>query len=179
LKTEAAHIRKLAIFAVFTALAIVISPFTGFPALGSVANPTQHMTNAILGTLLGPFWAALAAIFIGTARNMLGVGTLFAFPGGIPGGFVVGSVYWVLRRFRTDEKKRLLSALTEPIGTLLIGLPFALFIFAPWIGKTVANFVVFGTIWALACIPGSIIGFAVLLILRRLGIDRKTLFGKE
>jgi energy coupling factor transporter S component ThiW len=178
LKTETIQVRKLAMFIVFTALATAISPFTAFAVYGTKANPTQHMTNAILGVLLGPFWAVLAAVFVGTIRNALGVGTLFAFPGGIPGGLVVGSVYWMLKRFKRSEKTRVMSALTEPIGTLLIGVPISIFIFAPWLGQPIANFLIFGAGWALSCILGSIIGFTVLMILDRLGVNRKTLFGE-
>jgi energy coupling factor transporter S component ThiW len=179
LKKETIHVRKLAAFAVFTALAIAISPFTVFVVSGSKANPTQHMTNAILGVLLGPMWAVLAAVVVGTVRNMLGIGTLFAFPGGIPGGLIVGSVYWVLRRFKRGERIRMMSALSEPIGTLLIGVPIALFIFAPWTGQPIANSLVFVAGWALSCIPGSVIGFTILMTLRRMGMSRETLFGKE
>jgi len=185
----AANIKKLALVIVFSALGVAISPFTWFVVFGTKANPTQHMINAILGVLVGPFWAAIAAIFIGAIRNMLGMGTLYAFPGGIPGGIVVGTAYLVLKRLRRSEKTRLISALTESIGTLLIGVPLALFLMAPWIGtKSILDltanqgpflaFIIFGTGWTLSCVPGSIIGFIILAILKRVGISRETLFGQ-
>jgi putative effector of murein hydrolase LrgA (UPF0299 family) len=40
-------------------------------------------------------------------------------------------------------------------------------------------FLIFGGWWALSCIPGSIIGFVILLILKRVGISRETLFGEK
>jgi energy coupling factor transporter S component ThiW len=193
-KTGAVYIKKLAVLIVFSALGAVLSPFTGFPVFGTIANPTQHMVNAILGVFMGPFWAASAAIIIGTIRNMLGVGTVYAFPGGIPGGIVVGVIYWLLKRLKRSEKTRFTSALTEPIGTLLIGAPLALFLVAPWMGPqgysgklldlTANNgsmfaFLIFGGWWALSCIPGSVIGFTVLLVLKRIGISRETLFGEQ
>ena len=194
MKTGATYVKKLAVVAVFSALGVVLSPFTGFPVFGTIANPTQHMINATLGVLLGPFWAALAAIIIGTIRNMLSIGTVYAFPGGIPGGIIVGMVYWFLKRLKISEKTRLISALTEPVGTLLIGAPLALFLVAPWMGPQgyseklldlTANegslfaFLIFGGWWALSCIPGSIIGFIILLILKRVEISRETLFGEK
>ena len=194
MKTGATYVKKLAVVAVFSALGVVLSPFTGFPVFGTIANPTQHMINATLGVLLGPFWAALAAIIIGTIRNMLSIGTVYAFPGGIPGGIVVGIVYWFLKRLKISEKTRLISALTEPVGTLLIGAPLALFLVAPWMGPQgyseklldlTANegslfaFLIFGGWWALSCIPGSIIGFIILLILKKVEISRETLFGEK
>jgi len=193
-KTGATYVKKLATVAVFSALGVVLSPFTGFPVFGTIANPTQHMINAVLGVLLGPFWAALAAIIIGTIRNMLSIGTVYAFPGGIPGGIIVGMVYWFLKRLKRSEKTRLISALTEPIGTLLIGVPLALFLVAPWMGpqgysKTLLDltanegslfaFLILGGWWALSCIPGSVIGFIILLIIKKVGISRETLFGEK
>lgn len=189
MKLETVHVKKLTVVIVFAALAMAMSPFTVFVVFGTKANPTQHLINAILGVFVGPFWAVVAALIVGTMRNLLGVGTLFAFPGGIPGGLVVGSVYWILKRLRTSEKTRLVSALTEPIGTLLIGVPVALFVFAPWLGEqsllnlvseqgALSAFLIFGAGWALSCVPGSIIAFLILLILKRVGISRETLFGQ-
>lgn len=148
------------------------------------------MINAVLGVLLGPFWTAIAATFIGIIRNMLGVGTLYAFPGGIPGGIVVGIVYWLLKHLKISEKKRLISAFTEPIGTLLIGAPLALFLVASWMGSqdllnltaekgALLAFSIFSAGWALSCVSGSIIGFLILLVLSKAGINGETLFGEK
>jgi len=194
MKMGAVHVKKLALVAVFSALGVAISPFTVFVVLGTKANPTQHMLNAILGVLAGPFWAAVAAIFIGAIRNMLGTGTPYAFPGGIPGGVVVGATYWILKHLKRSKKTSLISALTEPIGTLLIGVPLALYLVAPWIGpqgfsKDLLNLIagegpllallILGGWWGLSCVPGSIVGFLVLLILNKVAINRETLFGEK
>jgi len=190
MKTRIVYVKKLAIVIVFSALGVAIAPFFWFVFLGTKAYPTQHMINAILGVLIDPLWTAIAAIFIGTIRNMLGIGTLYAFPGGIPGGVVVGIVYWFLKRFKVSEKTRLTSAFAEPIGTLLIGVPLSLFLFAPWmmdpklldlIAKEgiLLAFLILGAGWALSCVPGSILGFIILLVLNRVGINRETLFGQK
>lgn len=190
MKAGMVHVKKLALVSIFSALGIAISPFAWFEFLGTKANPTQHMINAILGVLTGPFWAAIAAVFIGTIRNMLGTGTIYAFPGGIPGAIVVGVVYWILRRSKLSGKKRLASALTEPIGTVLIGAPLALFLLAPWLGLQnlldlatkegfLFAFLIFGSGWALSSVPGSIMGFIILLVLDRVGINREILFGEK
>lgn len=188
------HIKKLALLIVFSALGVAISPLTWFYFLGTKAYPTQHMINAILGVLLGPFWAATASILVGTIRNMLTTGTVYAFPGGIPGGVVVGLTYWALKVLKRSEKVRLASAFTEPIGTLLIGVPLSLFLVAPLMGpqgysakllNLTANegpafaVLVLAAGWSLSCIPGSILGFIVLLGLKKIGISRETLFGEK
>ncbi len=190
MKNRDVHIKKLTLIIVFSALGVVISPYTWFIVFGTKANPTQHTINAILGVIAGPFWAAVSAIFIGTIRNMLGIGTIYAFPGGIPGGIVVGIVYWILEHLKSNERTRIIAALAEPVGTLLIGAPLAIFLIAPWLGTRslldlVSNqgslfaFLTFGFGWALSCIPGSIIGFFILLILKNIGISRETLFGEK
>ncbi len=182
------YLRKLTLFIVLSALGIVLSQFTSFAILGTLANPTQHMINAIMGVLLGPLWAAGSAIAIGGVRNMLGTGTLYAFPGGIPGGVIVGVFYWLFKSLKFSERKCLLAALTEPLGTIFIGAPLSLFLFAPVIGTSsllnllgkgpLFAFSVFSAGWALSCIPGCIIGFVILLALYKIGISREKLFGK-
>jgi energy coupling factor transporter S component ThiW len=192
MKTGVVHVKKLAIVSIFAALAVALSPFTTFIIFGTNANPTQHLINAILGVFVGPLWAVVAAVVVGAARNLLGAGTLFAFPGGMPGGLVVGSAYWILKRLRRSERTRLMSALTEPLGTLLIGAPIALFLLAPSLGALgqplvslmsregmYMAFLIFTGGWALSCIPGSIIALIVLLVLNRVGLSRETLFGEE
>lgn len=189
-KTSTTHVKKLALVIVFSSLGVAMSPFAWFQFLGTKAYPTQHMVNAVLGVLVGPYWAVIAAVLTGTVRNVLGTGTLFAFPGGIPGGIVVGGIYWILKRFNIIERKRLVAALSEPIGTVLIGAPIALFLLAPWLGSQtlldltakqgfLPAFLIFGSGWALSCVSGSIVGFLILLALSTVRIDRETLFGEK
>jgi len=190
MKAKTVQVKKLALVSIFSALAVVIAPFAWFEFLGTKANPTQHTVNALLGVLVGPFWAAIAAIIIGIIRNALGVGSVYAFPGGIPGGIVVGAVYWLLKQFKLNEKIRIASALTEPLGTVLIGATLSLFLVAPWMGTErtldllskegpLLAYLIFGAGWAFSSVPGSILGFAILLILSRVGISREMLFGEK
>lgn len=190
MKEKTIQAKKLTLISIFSALAVAIAPFAWFEFLGTKANPTQHTVNAILGVLVGPFWTAIAAIIIGIIRNALVIGSVYAFPGGIPGGIVVGVVYWLLKRFKLSEKIRLASSLAEPMGTVLIGATISLYLVAPWIGtknildllskeSALLAYLIFGAGWALSSVPGSILGFSILLILNRVGISRETLFGKE
>lgn len=183
------YLRKLTLLIVFCALGVVLSQFTTFPVFGTMANPTQHAINAIIGVLLGPFWAVGGAIIIGVIRVMLGTGTMYAFPGGLPGAVTVGVFYWIFKTLKFSPKNRLLAALTEPLGTILIGVPLSLYMFAPELGTSsilslvgkgpLIAFTVFGTSWALSCVPGCIVGFVILLALYRIGISREKLFGEK
>ncbi|MCL6500251.1 MAG: energy coupling factor transporter S component ThiW, partial [Firmicutes bacterium] len=86
--------RKLVLTAVFAAVPVVLSFVPGsIPVAGAKLLPWQHMTNAVAGVVLGPWYAALAATLAAVLRNLFGVGTLLAFPGGIPGALVVGFAY--------------------------------------------------------------------------------------
>jgi energy coupling factor transporter S component ThiW len=153
--------KKIALAAVLVAVTVVLSPIN-FPVGTSKCYPAQHMINGIAGVLLGPWYAALMALMTGIIRNMLGLGTLHAFPGGIPGALVVGLVYRYVKR--TD-----LAALTEPLGTVVIGATISALVVAPYLGKSftiVFWWVAFGA----SSIPGSIIGFLALKSLRLTGM---------
>ncbi|MEM2127026.1 MAG: energy coupling factor transporter S component ThiW [Candidatus Bathyarchaeia archaeon] len=185
MNSSSLRLRKIGLVAVFSALGVVIAPFLWFPFLGTKAYPGQHMINSILGVLLGPLWAAAAAIIIGLIRNALGIGTIYAFPGGIPGGLVVGAVYWALRRLRKGRLP-LISALFEPVGTVLIGATLSLFLVAPWIADPrllsqlekgpLTALILLWSGWALSSVSGSLIGLIILLALDRIGINREVLF---
>ncbi len=189
MRPEAVYVKKIALVSVFSALGVVIAPFLWFPFLTTKAFPGQHMINALTGVVLGPLWAAIAALFIGIIRNALGIGTVYAFPGGIPGGIVVGIVYWLLKRFRKSGKTALVAAFCEPIGTVFIGATLALYLVAPWIGDVkllsqlnegpLIALLALWSGWALSSIFGGILGFVVLLILNQVGISRETLFGEK
>lgn len=166
---------KVTLSAFFIALGFVLS-LVSFPIGPTRVFPFQHMINVIVGIMLGPFYAAAIALGIGTLRIAAGTGTFFAYPGGIPGGFVVGSLYWYL--WHHDE-----CALTEPLGTGIGGILSAI-VLAPFIG---ANSLpsIFGltTEWQLfviffwfSSIPGSIMGYVVVKALRGIGAFEKLAF---
>ena len=71
--------KKLAIAAVFCAVAIVGSLFS-VPVFGSKCSPVQHMVNILCAVLLGPGYGLGAAFAVALIRNLLGLGSLMAFP---------------------------------------------------------------------------------------------------
>ena len=153
--------KKIALAAVLVAVTVVLSPIHFYIGT-SKCFPAQHMVNAIAGVLLGPWYAAVMALFTGIIRNMMGIGTLHAFPGGIPGALVVGFVYRYVKK--TD-----FAALTEPLGTVCIGATISALVVAPYLGKafTVAFWWV---AFAASSIPGSILGYVALKAVRVSGI---------
>ncbi len=178
---ERVRVKKAVLASVFAALGVVIAPWLWFPVLGSKAYPGQHLMNAIAGVLIGPWWAALAALITGLVRMSLGVGTIYAMPGGIPGALVVGLCRDLLRRTGLRDREEV-AALLEPVGTVLIGGTLALYLVAPAIGdvRTLGKpLLILWSGWALSSVPGSTLGFLVLLALKRAGITGRTLFGGE
>ncbi|MFW6121676.1 MAG: energy coupling factor transporter S component ThiW [Petrotogales bacterium] len=159
---EAVRTKKIALSAVLMALGVLLASFLWIPIGPTKVFPGQHIVNAIAGILLGPFYALFIALVIGIIRKSLGWGTIFAFPGGLPGGVVVG----ILNKY---IKKTDYAALAEPLGTVLIGGTISALFFAPLIGVA-PNIAFFWIAFAVSCIPGSIMGLIILKILRKTGI---------
>ena len=72
--------KKLAIAGILCAVAVVGSLFT-FPVLASKCAPIQHMVNVLCAVLLGPWYGVGVAFGASLIRNLLGLGTIMAFPG--------------------------------------------------------------------------------------------------
>lgn len=151
------HLRRLVLAAMFAALATLLGSLS-IPVGPTKVAPFQHTINAIAGILLGPWYAAGAALVTAFLRNMLHWGTLFAFPGSPFGALVVGYAY---RLLRTDA-----AALFEPLGTGPIGATLAALIVAPHVGSH-ATFWFFQQAFLASSIPGAILGYIVIRILRR------------
>ena len=153
--------KRIALAAILSALTVVLSPLY-IPLGATKCFPAQHMMNALAGIILGPWYAAAMAVLTGTARNALGLGTIYAYPGGIPGALVVGLTHRYL-------KKSDLAALTEPLGTVAIGATASALLLAPHLGHSMTLYF-FWVAFAASSIPGSILGYIVLKALRRLGL---------
>ena len=107
------NVKKLALAGVLTAVAVVGS-LISFPVLGSKCAPVQHMVNVICAVLLGPGWGVGVAFAASLLRNLLGLGSLLAFPGSMLGALVCGLVY----RY---SKKLLPTLAGEVFGTAVLG----------------------------------------------------------
>ena len=83
------NVKKLALAGVFCALAVVGS-LISFPVLGSKCAPVQHIVNVLCAVILGPGYGLGVAFAASLLRNLLGVGTLLAFPGSMIGALLGG-----------------------------------------------------------------------------------------
>lgn len=159
MKSRTFDTKKLAVMALFVAIGTITAHLVWFPAGPAKAYPMQHAINVLSAVLLGPIEAGLIALVVGVLRNMLGLGTIFAFPGGIIGALLAGYLY---RLFKKD-----VAAVTgEVIGTGIIGalasFPIANFL----LGQEMAAFA-FIIPFGISSLSGAILAFVLLRFLPR------------
>jgi energy coupling factor transporter S component ThiW len=157
--------KKVAQAVILVAIAVALSPI--FIPLGFIKLfPAQHMINVIGGVMLGPWYALGIATAAATIRNLLGVGTPLAFPGGMIGAFLAGWAYILFRRTYA-------AALGEVLGTGFLGALVSVWLVAPMImKKTMAASVMMGA-FAASSLAGAVLGVAALQVLRKAGIWRE------
>ena len=148
---------KLTLSAMFVSLGVVLGSFVYIPIGVSRCFPIQHTVNILSAILLGPIYSTGIAFSISILRNILGTGSLLAFPGSMIGAFLAGVIY---KRYKNKH----LAIMGEILGTGILGgliaLPMAKYI----MGKQVlALFFVYPFI--LSTIGGSIIALFLLKVM--------------
>lgn len=119
--------KRVSLAGLFIALAVVGSLFS-FPVLGSRSAPIQHLINVLSAILLGPTYAFGIAFGASLIRNLLGWGTLLAFPGSMFGALLAGLFYKYSNRIS-------LAFIGEVLGTSILG-GLAAYVVAGWMGIT-------------------------------------------
>lgn len=113
MKVPSTNVQKLAVSSMLIATAVMGS-FVSFPVLVSKCAPVQHVVNVMAGVMLGPSYAVAIAFIASLLRNVLGLGTVLAFPGSIFGALLAGVVY-------KYSQQVLAASVGEIIGTGIIG----------------------------------------------------------
>jgi energy-coupling factor transport system ATP-binding protein len=145
-------------------VAISVSLYWFFIPVGiSKCYPAQHMVNVLSAVLLGPAYAVAIAAIAGIIRNILGVGTLLAFPGGMIGALLAGLAY---RRFKNIYA----AGLGEVIGTGLLGSLASVWIVAPLFMNKSMPLAIMMVAFSVSTLGGTIIGIIALHLLRKGGI---------
>ncbi|TMN22459.1 energy coupling factor transporter S component ThiW [Lentibacillus cibarius] len=151
--------RLLTTMAVFVAIGTLGAQLLWFPAGVAKAYPVQHAVNVMAAVTLGPGPAVGIAFMIGLLRNMLGLGTLLAFPGGMVGAFLAGYLY-------KKTNKKALAAVGEAIGTGIIGSLFAVPFARILMGSSAGAFF-FLPSFLVSSISGAFIGWFVVSKVKR------------
>lgn len=105
--------KKLCVAGILCAVAVVGSLFS-FPVFGSKCAPIQHMVNILCAVMLGPWYGVSVAFCASVIRNLLGLGSLMAFPGSMLGALLCGIAFWKSRNIP-------LTLLAEVFGTGILG----------------------------------------------------------
>ncbi|MBR5444710.1 MAG: energy coupling factor transporter S component ThiW [Clostridia bacterium] len=158
--------KKLAISGVFCAVAVAGSLFS-FPVFGSRCAPVQHMVNILCAVLLGPGYGLGTAFAAALIRNLLGLGSLLAFPGSMFGALVCGWVY--------DRTGNIPGTLIgEVLGTAIPGglcaYPIAIF----FMGQSAAGLAFYAYIlpFLISTAGGAVISAVLLFSLQKAGVLR-------
>jgi energy coupling factor transporter S component ThiW len=151
--------RKVVLSALFASVGVLLSGLS-IPIGPTRCFPIQHAVNVLAGILLGPWWAAGAAFITSTLRLATGTGTLFAYPGSIPGALAVGLAASVFKR------KRMYAALAEPFGTSLVGAGLSAAVIAPAVHSK-ATFSMLVWPFFASSASGAFLGILVLSVLDR------------
>lgn len=144
---------------ILVAVAVALSPFF-IPVGISKCFPAQHMVNVIGAVMLGPWYAVAVAFAAAVIRNIMGLGTLLAFPGGMIGALLAGLAY----RY---TKNTWAAGVGEVIGTGLLGALVSVWIVGPvFMGRqmAVATMVV---AFSVSTVGGTIIGLTALRLLKK------------
>ena len=155
--------KKLAIAAIFVAVAVVGSLFS-FPVFGSRCSPVQHMVNILCSVLLGPWYSLGAAFAAALLRNLMGLGSLMAFPGSMFGAMVCGLMY-------AKTKNIFATLVAEVFGTAVLGGLCAYPIAILFMGKNAGDLAFYAYVFPffVSTIVGAIISGMLIYSLKRSG----------
>ena len=154
---------RITVAAILCAVAVVGSMFS-FPVFGSKCSPVQHIVNVLCAVLLGPWYGLGAAFIASLLRNLLGLGSLLAFPGSMCGALLCGLIY---KKFG----KIIPTLVAEVFGTGVIGGLLAYPIAIAFMGVSAANVAFYAYIvpFLISTVAGSLIAGVLVLALQRNG----------
>lgn len=147
------HTQKMTLSGVLIALGVVTGSILYIPIGVIKAFPVQHMINVISALLLGPFYAVANAFLISMIRNMMGVGSLLAFPGSMIGALIAAIMYEKFRKIG-------LAFLGEWIGTGVVGGVVASLMAKELLGSTVTM-----SVFLTSFLASSFVGASIAVIL--------------
>ena len=165
MNNQSVNTKKLALTAIFAAVAVVGSMFS-FPVFGPNCAPVQHLVNVLCAVFLGPWWGLAAAFIASVIRNMTGLGTLLAFPGSMCGALLSGILY---RKFKALPA----AWIGEIFGTAVIGGMLAYPIASLIMGNANAALFTFVVPFLISTAGGTLIAAVITLALQSRGVIAK------
>ncbi|MGL5438046.1 MAG: energy coupling factor transporter S component ThiW [Lachnospiraceae bacterium] len=137
--------KKIAVSGMLVAVAVALSGFS-IPIGASRCFPIQHLCNVLAGVFLGPGYGVAAAFATSLIRNLMGTGSLLAFPGSMVGALLCGILYRQTRKLFMAYIGEVFGTgivgamLCYPVATLLMGKEAALFAYViPFLMSTLCG----------------------------------------
>lgn len=146
---------KLVLSGLLIGISVLFGTFS-IPIFGAKISPIQHFVNVISGITLGPWFALLNAFSASLIRNILGTGSLLAFPGSM-----VGAVFAGL--FCITFKNMFAAVIGEFIGTGIIGAILAYPVASLLLGKEASLFI-YIIPFSSSCLVGAILAYVFLKV---------------
>ncbi|WP_144549787.1 energy coupling factor transporter S component ThiW [Bacillus sp. X1(2014)] len=150
---------KLTLTAMMIAIGTLSSNLFYIPIGFTKVFPIQHFMNVLSAVLLGPYYAVAQAFGVSLLRNLMGTGSLFAFPGSMVGALLASLLFWKTRKLYFAFIGEVIGTgilgamLSYPIATLLLGQKATLFGFIP--------------LFIFSSFAGALIGFIILIVFLR------------
>lgn len=167
------NVKKLAVAGILCAVAVVGSLFS-FPVFGSKCAPVQHMVNILCAVFLGPWYGVGVAFVASLLRNIMGLGSLMAFPGSMFGALLCGIAYSKLKNIPV-------TLVAEVFGTAVLGglcaYPVAIFL----MGKSAADIAFYAYIipFLISTAAGAILSAVIIYALKGTGVLDKMINSME
>ena len=163
------RLKMLVLMAMFTAIGTYGSTLLWFPGGFAKAYPVQHALNVVAVVLLGPYPAVIIAFTTSIMRNLMGTGTLLAFPGSMIGALLAGYLF-------SKTSRIYLAALGEFIGTGIIASLVAVPYSSLLLGTHTGAFYYMPS-FIISSLAGAIIGY--LLLSRLMKINQIETFSRQ
>lgn len=165
------NVRKLTIASLLIALGVVTAHMVSVPVGVAKAFPMQHAINVVSAVTLGTPLTVVVAFVISFIRNILGTGSLLAFPGSIFGALLAGF-------FFNKTGKMHFSIAGEVFGTSFLG-AIGAFPVAKYLMGFEGAVLFFVLPFGISSFSGAIIGFMVLGVLYKSNATRQLLEGES
>ncbi|SFG21320.1 energy coupling factor transporter S component ThiW [Oribacterium sp. WCC10] len=158
--TSGINTKKLALAAFFAAVAVVGSTFS-IPVFGSKCSPVQHLVNVLCAIFLGPGYGIIAAFTASVLRNLMGLGSLLAFPGSMCGAFLSGIMYKYFKKLPA-------AYIGEVFGTGIIGGMLSYPVSAFVMGNSAAGVFTFVIPFLISTIGGTFLAIIITMALKQI-----------
>ncbi len=150
---------KLTLTAMMIAIGTISSNLFYIPIGFTKVFPVQHFLNVVSAVLLGPYYALAQAFCVSLLRNLMGTGSIFAFPGSMVGALLASLLFWKTRKIYLAFIGEVIGTgiigalLSYPIATLILGQKATMFGFIP--------------LFIFSSFTGALLGFIILTVFLR------------